>query len=109
MRVVEGRTPHRVRELKFRIPISELLPDNCRTPHRVRELKYWTGQRWVRNVQSHPSQGAGVEIVQCPRCRNYFLESHPTWGAGVEIIDLTAWLLGLESHSSQGAGVEMMA
>ena len=57
-----------------------------RTPHRVRELKYWTGQRWARNVQSHP-----------------------TWGAGVEIIDLTAWLLGLESHSSQGAGVEMMA
>ena len=40
----------------------------------------------MSSKQSHPSQGAGVEIVQCPRCRNYFLGSHPTWGAGVEIL-----------------------
>ncbi len=33
-----------------------------RTPHRVRELKFYFYGKDVDNEASHPSQGAGVEI-----------------------------------------------
>ena len=56
----------------------------------------------MSSKQSHPSQGAGVEIVQCPRCRNYFLGSHPTWGAGVEIASTAAQAEAASSRAPRG-------
>ena len=34
-----------------------------RTPHRVRELKYGIASQSEKLAESHPSQGAGVEIT----------------------------------------------
>ena len=37
-----------------------------RTPHRVRELKFHAPALLIEMCSSHPSQGAGVEIMASP-------------------------------------------
>ena len=56
-----------------------------RTPHGVRGLKYEVSDIAWKNIASHPTRGAWIEILEALTQRSEVYRSHPTRGAWIEM------------------------